>query len=172
VSELSVAIGHEIDEIIAESLKERTKNESQIAQFVLFRNIFDICYLRREDLWMKADSHFIEKVGKLGHIREYLITSPLNPDESIREYVLNDSSLRKMADLLSGVIFATNPFDALDEVSLVLADMNSVAVGNQNNRLSEDVDVVLSFDDAFSLFCAAFLASDLINIAGFNGLVL
>jgi hypothetical protein len=166
--ELTARILNVVDEILFEKVG---LEDFSIAEFALFRAMFDICYVTRGDIWRQVDLELIGTVARLSHcamadfkICGTLLSSPFAPDQTVREYVLRDENWSKAAGTLSLALFASNPFDALYFVHLTLVDIKLTALANvQKNSGSAD-DVTLSFDDMFALFLTVFLGSDLIDI--------
>jgi hypothetical protein len=171
-------IGQTVDEVIQLSAKDFNKQEIGLAQFVLYRVIFDICYCRHK-LWPQSNMKMIAKIAQLSEIPsscfklpESLLARALEPNESIRKYICNDSGFLEAARTLGTALFATNPLDALFAVYDSLTEIKKTA--NQNSERNGGLidEGTLSFDDTFCMFFVVFLASDLVDLPGLNQFVL
>jgi hypothetical protein len=178
VENLRGMITQTVDELLMPIAKDFSKHELGIAQFVLYRNIFEICSVRRE-LWPKPDGGMIAKIAQLSEVPstcfklpEPLLARALQPEESIRSYILGDPGFSAAAVTLGNALFTANPLDALFAVYDCLTQIKDTANRNseQNGCLIDEG--TLSFDDTFTLFFAVFLASDLIDLPGLNEFVI
>jgi hypothetical protein len=154
-----------IERILSERVNELNgRHEQVLAQFVFFRNFFDICYAARRDLWMPSPPELIQKVARAS--REPAVVFRLPPwlkmrqpggTEAIADYVNSDPGFRAAAQALTAASFMPNPFDALYYVYVALAEIR--------NRCALDISQdFISFDDTFILLVVVFLASDLVDV--------
>jgi hypothetical protein len=157
------------------------KHDRRLAQFVMFRAMFDILYTRRTDLWAAPDAGVVEKVVRLSQMPwscfrlhgEYLAREPAQ-DETIERVIRAEPGLAIAAQSLSLAAFATNPFDCLYHVYLALTELRTAAVETYESKAGTGgpTELTLSFDDTFSLFFAVFLASDLTDVSCLTAFVL
>jgi hypothetical protein len=171
-NEFSSGLTRVVAEILHETdLGEITKSELSLSQFLLHRNIFDVCYVLRGNLWDDSPPELLSKIFNLRLIRasafelppEVLSRPPL-VDESICDFVLSVPELRKPAETLSLLLFMSNPLDVLYYVTLSLGEMREGALANRERLIPDPESPNLSWDATFSLFLVVFLASDVIDV--------
>jgi hypothetical protein len=154
-----------IDTILADRITNLNRTELAIAHFVFFRNLFDLCFVQRRDLWASAPPELISKVDQIAKfpptsfkLPDFVVLPPPRPGENIADYIRGDPGFAEAARILTLAAFASNPLDALFYVYLALTEIKT--------RASVDLKDLeaLSFDDTFLLFFVVFLSSDLIDL--------
>jgi hypothetical protein len=171
-SEIGVEVCNVVYEVIkASELKNLAETDLMIASFLVHRNLFDICYSSRVDIWRSSSPDLISKVYRLRSVPassfelplEFWSKSPI-VDESICDFVKRNSEFEKSVDSLSLALFMSNPLDLLYQITVSLTEMRTAAVYNRESKFPNQDPEAISWDHTFLMFLAVFLASDLVDV--------
>jgi hypothetical protein len=150
------------------------KLDQSLAMLLMYRCLFNRCYELLPSFFEPfRDMELITRIARLGrlpasHFRiPWEFISPQDRDQSVTEVFTKDRWVSQAARFLSDALFASNPIDQLFSVHSVLTGLQKAAVINRlqgRDATLEDCHKLLPFDDLFSLFFGALVASGVPNI--------
>ncbi|KAK8888973.1 hypothetical protein M9Y10_033714 [Tritrichomonas musculus] len=157
--------------------KRLSQLEKSISLLMLFRVVFELVttHVKNGNNMEELDETFInqksytdqsliEKVIRISKfpIRSFSLpdcVSVEDPNMNVREFFRSHELLKVAADEISQTLFASNPIDTLFGFHKSLSVIDEVYRNNENSAIQ-----TTCFDDMFSLFFGAFLASDTTDV--------
>lgn len=157
--------------------KRLSQLEKSISLLMLFRVVFELVttHVKNGNNMEELDETFInqksytdqsliEKVIRISKfpIRSFSLpdcVSVEDPNMNVREFFRSHELLKVAADEISQTLFASNPIDTLYGFHKSLSVIDEVYRNNENSAIQ-----TTCFDDMFSLFFGAFLASDTTDV--------
>jgi hypothetical protein len=150
------------------------KMEQSLAMLLMYRCLFNRCYELIPSFFEPfRDMQLITRIARLGHLPAsnfripWQLISPQDRNQSVMDVFAKDRWVSEAARFLSDALFASNPIDQLFSVNSVLIGLQKAAMINRLQgqvATLEDCHRMLPFDDLFSLFFGALVASGVPNI--------
>ena len=170
--EFLVSIMESCESLIPPQLTDVDQQSACI--LLLFRAFFNRFYEKfPSEFAPKTPFEDIKKIEKLRTLPASLFTIPRElvgsePNGTIEQFFRSDPFFFAASQFLSLSIFMSNPIDVLYYIHKCLLGIQKGAlihrIGPGANAKMEDVKTLLCFDDLFSLFVGALMASDLPDI--------
>ncbi|OHT09059.1 hypothetical protein TRFO_04628 [Tritrichomonas foetus] len=140
-----------------------SQQEKAISLLIIFRVVYELI---PNQITQTSETKYenIDKIIQLSKLPIKNFTLPAtvkaeDPEQNVREFFSSHPELSKAADEISQSIFASNPIDALFCFHKALTVIDKIARSGGDGGIQ-----AACFDDMFSLFFGAFIASDASDI--------
>jgi hypothetical protein len=151
-----------------------SKMEQSLAMLLMYRCLFNRCYDLVPSFFEPfRDMQLMIRIARLGRLPAsnfripWELMSQQDGNQSVTEVFAKDRWVSEAARFLSDALFASNPIDQLYSVHSVLIGLQKAAMINKlqgQEATPKDCHRLLPFDDLFSLFFGALVASGVPNI--------